>query len=145
MQRVLASSSRASVPLARRAAPQAPRRAVVAKVRKERDEKTSAGAGGVPSLPPLPPPPERPPRLSAAPQREQQTPAPAWCGIRVHLFPPLSGLARPTRPSPVFSLPSQASGGMEQVGSAYANALVEAAQSKGALDAVHADVDALQV
>jgi hypothetical protein len=34
---------------------------------------------------------------------------------------------------------------MEQVGSAYANALVEAAQSKGALDAVHADVDALQV
>ena len=28
---------------------------------------------------------------------------------------------------------------MEQIGSAYANALVEAAQSKGSLDAVHAD------
>lgn len=34
---------------------------------------------------------------------------------------------------------------MEQVGSAYAAALVEAAQAKGSLDAVHADVDTLQV
>ena len=33
----------------------------------------------------------------------------------------------------------------DQVGSAYANALVELAQAKNALDAVHADVDALQV
>ena len=36
-------------------------------------------------------------------------------------------------------------GGMEQVGSAYAAALVETAQAKGSLDAVHADVDTLQV
>jgi len=34
---------------------------------------------------------------------------------------------------------------MEQVGSAYAAALVETAQAKGSLDAVHADVDTLQV
>lgn len=36
-------------------------------------------------------------------------------------------------------------GGMEQVGSAYAAALIETAQAKGSLDAVHADVDTLQV
>ena len=42
------------------------------------------------------------------------------------------------------SFPNQA-GGMEQVGSAYAAALVETAQAKGSLDAVHADVDTLQV
>jgi len=68
-------------------------------------------------------------------------------GLAEHSFA-RSGLApalRPPHPFFLLSLSLQATGGMEQVGSAYANALVEAAQSKGALDAVHADVDALQV
>ncbi len=75
---------------------------------------------------------------------------PFFCFLLRRQRRPFSLLPASPRPthlcSPHLSSPlTQATGGMEQVGSAYANALVEAAQSKGALDAVHADVDALQV
>ena len=62
------------------------------------------------------------------------------------LAPSLDGLTLTTKKKKTnSSLNFTQAGGMEQVGSAYAAALVETAQAKGSLDAVHADVDTLQV
>ena len=77
--------------------------------------------------------------------REHDFPRGGHCAVLRPLFS-LSTLTTKKKKNSEFLLFNfTQAGGMEQVGSAYAAALVETAQAKGSLDAVHADVDTLQV
>lgn len=63
--------------------------------------------------------------------------------LEPHKEPPQTSLCRRCRAAHALANLLQAND-FDKVSSAYANALVELAQEKNALDTVHADVDSLQ-